>query len=423
MDIKKIVNFIFLLVFSCIIKAQMTIPPFPKWEKGYLDIHHINTGRGNCAFLIFPDGTTMMIDAGDFDGKEYAAKYAPMHAAPIFPDSSYTPGSSIINYVTNLLGRDVVIDYFLLTHFHSDHYGDVQKATGTSKNGYRITGLTEVGDVIPIKMYVDRDYPDYQFPVDLRSKNDGVDLPTFLNLLEFLNYQEKHNGLKVEKFDIGSNTQFVLKKEPKSYPGFEVRNIKSNNRLWTGEGKKTTILFTKEELMAKNGKYSENQMSTAIVVKYGAFKYYAGGDNSGLVDQDHAEWYDIETPMAPIIGKVSAVSLNHHSNRDATNRNFLEVLDPKVVVAQSWSTDHPGAEVGQRLLSKNIGTQPRDVFMTYYDDETGVAIGPWFARSLKAKQGHIVIRVYPDGEYEVYVLDARKTDLVISNRFGPYSSE
>ena len=94
------------------------------------------------------------------------------------------PGSSIINYVTNLLGKDVVIDYFLLTHFHSDHYGDVQKATGTSKNGYRITGLTEVGDVIPIKMYVDRDYPDYQFPVDLRSKNDGVDLPTFLNLLE-----------------------------------------------------------------------------------------------------------------------------------------------------------------------------------------------------------------------------------------------
>lgn len=59
----------------------------------------------------------MMIDAGDFDGKEYAAKYAPMHAAPIFPDSSYTPGSSIINYVTNLLGKDVVIDYFLLTHF------------------------------------------------------------------------------------------------------------------------------------------------------------------------------------------------------------------------------------------------------------------------------------------------------------------
>jgi len=48
-----------------------------------------------------------------------------------------------------------------------------------------------------------------------------------------------------------------------------------------------------------------------------------------------------------------------------------------------------------------------NVFMTYYDDETGVAIGPWFARSLKAKQGHIVIRVYPDGEYEVYAKDKK----------------
>ena len=66
-----------------------------------------------------------------------------------------------------------------------------------------------------------------------------------------------------------------------------------------------------------------------------------------------------------------------------------------------------GSGSGATVVSKNIGTQPRDVFMTYYDDETGVAIGPWFARSLKAKQGHIVIRVYPDGEYEVYAKDKK----------------
>lgn len=164
-------------------------------------------------------------------------------------------------------------------------------------------------------------------------------------------------------------------------------------------------------------------MSTAIVVKYGKFKYYAGGDNSGLVDQDHAEWYDIETPMAPLVGKVSAMSLNHHSNRDATNRNFLDVLDPKVVVAQSWSPDHPGPEVGQRLLSGNVGTQRRDVFMTYYHEQTGIGIGPWFSRGIKAKEGHIVIRVYPDGKYAVYVLDARKSNLTIVKKFGPYVSE
>ena len=72
---------------------------------------------------------------------------------------------------------------------------------------------------------------------------------------------------------------------------------------------------------------------------------------------------------------------------------------------------------------KNIGTQKRDVFMTFYSDETSIGIGPWFANGIKAKQGHIVIRVYPDGKYDVYVLDARKEDLIISEKFGPYVSE
>jgi len=399
----------------------------PKWEKGYLDIHNINTGRGSCAFFIFPDGTNMMIDAGDFDNEAFDERYAPMFSPQVFPNSSYTAGTSIVNYLTNLLGREKPqIDYFLLTHFHSDHYGSIREATATSDKGYRLTGLTEVGDIIPIRTYVDRDYPDYNYPIDLRTNktsNGGVELPTFLNLLKFLDYQKEHNSMKLEKFEVGSNKQFVLKKDPKAFPSFEVRNIKSNNLLWTGKGKVTRPLFTVQDLLAKDGKFNDNQMSTALVVTYGKFKYFAGGDNSGLVDQDHAEWYDIETPMAAVVGKVSAVTLDHHSNRDATNRNFLDVLDPRVVVAQSWSPDHPGLEVGQRLLSKNIGTQKRDVFMTYYHNETGIGIGPWFSRGIMAKEGHIVLRVYPDGHYDVYVLDSRKSNLTIVKKFGPYMSE
>jgi hypothetical protein len=29
--------------------------PLPAWQEGYLDLHHINTGRGNAAFYILPD--------------------------------------------------------------------------------------------------------------------------------------------------------------------------------------------------------------------------------------------------------------------------------------------------------------------------------------------------------------------------------
>ena len=27
----------------------------PEWQAGYLDIHQISTGRGNAAYLIFPE--------------------------------------------------------------------------------------------------------------------------------------------------------------------------------------------------------------------------------------------------------------------------------------------------------------------------------------------------------------------------------
>ena len=36
----------------------------PPWTRGTLDIHQISTGRGNAALIVFPDGTTMVVDAG-----------------------------------------------------------------------------------------------------------------------------------------------------------------------------------------------------------------------------------------------------------------------------------------------------------------------------------------------------------------------
>ena len=34
--------------------------PLLQWTDGCLDIHFINSGRGECAFYILPDGTTLL---------------------------------------------------------------------------------------------------------------------------------------------------------------------------------------------------------------------------------------------------------------------------------------------------------------------------------------------------------------------------
>ena len=41
------------------------------WQEGYLDIHQISTGRGNVAWMIMPDGTTMLVDMGDLGTDNY----------------------------------------------------------------------------------------------------------------------------------------------------------------------------------------------------------------------------------------------------------------------------------------------------------------------------------------------------------------
>jgi len=37
----------------------------PGWQEGEKEIHFINSETGECLFCIFPDGTTMLIDAGE----------------------------------------------------------------------------------------------------------------------------------------------------------------------------------------------------------------------------------------------------------------------------------------------------------------------------------------------------------------------
>jgi glyoxylase-like metal-dependent hydrolase (beta-lactamase superfamily II) len=136
------------------------------WKVGYLDIHHINTGRGVCSFFVLPDGTTMMVDAGDIDDS-LSSKSQPLAVTPPYPNNSKTAGQWIIDYIKQVLPQNdrPVIDYALLTHFHGDHFGVVTNKTKASLNGaYKLSGYTEVGDILPIKMWIDRNYPTNNYP-------------------------------------------------------------------------------------------------------------------------------------------------------------------------------------------------------------------------------------------------------------------
>ncbi|EHQ25922.1 ComEC/Rec2 family competence protein [Mucilaginibacter paludis] len=394
----------------------------PPWEAGMLDIHFINAGRGNASFMVMPDATTMLIDAGDMNAAEFEKANFPLKVSPALPNNSLRPGQWIAAYIKQAmpLNRKPAIDYALITHFHGDHYGNIEKESPLSASGaYQLSGLTDVGDQLPIANLLDRGYPDYSYPVDLK-KYYSNNL-TFINYLAFINYQQKHQGLKAAALMAGSNQQIKLLFDKSRYPDFSVRNIKSNGSIWSGHEDGISTCFTQEQILEK-GKFNENPLSNAIKISYGPFTYYAGGDNTGYEGDFYPGRRDVETPMAKAIGKVEAMTLNHHGNRDANNDAFIKTLSPKIVVEQSWCSDQPGQELAFRLTQKNTSGDSIQVFNTYMQPETRAYLGFWIAKTFKSLEGHVLIRVMKGGEtYEIYLLDDRSTTLKVTNLFGPYT--
>jgi len=118
------------------------------------------------------------------------------------------------------------LDYALLTHFHPDHMGQVTSSSPASKHGrYKLSGITEVGDPIPIRIMLDRGWPDYQYP-----EAAPLAVPNMQNYRAFLE-QQARNGMRIERFQPGRNDQIRLTHAPTQYPNFEIRNIAANGEI------------------------------------------------------------------------------------------------------------------------------------------------------------------------------------------------
>jgi beta-lactamase superfamily II metal-dependent hydrolase len=391
----------------------------PPWTEGSLAIHHLSTGRGNAAFIVMPDGTTLLVDAGEADQK-FVESVAPLKPFPARPDGAHSAGYWIADYIRQFAprGRPVGLDYALITHFHTDHMGTVQEANPVSaKGGYRLTGITEVADLIPIKTLIDRAAPDYTVPVDLRACSEGTNGALLANYLAMVAVRLDH-GQAVDGLHAGQLDQIRLG-NPGKFPQFHIRNIASSGVIWTGRGSEVTPYIPRDAI--KDCRFDENPFSNVIKISYGPFAYYTGGDIPGVPNYTQPYWRDVETPVGAVVGQVDVMTLDHHGNRDSTNGNILRALRPRVIIQQNWLSPQPGEEVVVRLASREFYPGPRDVFSTGMAAETRVAIGPIMDQIYKSYEGHVVVRVAPGGAtYEVFILDDKDAQRKVVARFGPY---
>jgi beta-lactamase superfamily II metal-dependent hydrolase len=373
------------------LSAQSPLATLPTWTPGTLDIHQINTGRGNAAFLMLPDGTTLLVDAGNGGN-------LPPRGTPPRPDDSRTPGEWIARYARGIGAQ--AFDYGFLTHFHGDH----------------MNALVDLAGRMPIQALIDRAWPDYAYP---SADHAEFQSPAFAEYRAYV----QSGATRVARIAPGRTDQIVLKRDRARYPEFEVRNIAANGEVWIGEGTATRRHFPPLDNLAREDWPTENMCSQGIRIRYGRFDYYTGGDIPGRPRPGYPEWHDVETPVARAVGAVDVAVVDHHGNRDSTNAFFVSALRPRVWILPVWSADHPGHDVLDRMYSTRLYAGPRDVFATNMIEANRIVIGPLLDR-LASAQGHIVIRVAPGGaSYQVIVLDDGSEAYRVRSVFGPFASE
>ncbi len=397
----------------------------PAWEKGYLDVHFISTGVGNCALMVMPDGTTLLIDPGELDPT--SARTQSPRNTPRYPNYSKHGYEWQAAYIQRILRQKEDpnrLDYAFITHYHDDHYGYNYPGAPLSETGrFYLSGITGIADLISIAKLVDRgwDYPMDMRAWSLREKNDS----TLLNYFRFVDYARERQGLTYEPFELGSTSQFRMLRDACAYPAFSIQNISGNGAVWK-EGRAYTRMPSREELVGAKMIPDENQLSCGILIRYGDFKMYMGADIPGEAPayMGRPEWADMETIVADVVGEVDVTTANHHANRDAMTAYYLSRLRPRVIIQEVWSSDHPGHEALLRMTSRTIWPEDRDLFATNMLESNRLVIGELIDQSYRSQEGHIVLRVSPGGgRYRVYVLNHETEEPYVKACFDGYQAK
>ena len=376
----------------------------PAWAEGYMDIHSINGGRGEAFYYIFPDGTTMLVDAAGAPPNElydYGSDAAGVDSKPNVNENS---GKVIVNYIKHFAPSVAggKLDYFVSSHYHGDHIGswraDYNKFGWTpydkdgnpvssinlTSGGFLLNGIAEVGLSIPIVKVLDRG--DWKTPPSSEYGTDSGN-KRYQLYLNFLDFAKRKQGTVRETIQVGHTDQIVLKHDASKYTSFRVRNVAAGGYVWTGNGTSSTTDFpSADELLKNQSTYNlgENHLSCVLLLQYGNFDMFTGGDNTN-------------------------------------SKELLTVLKPDIYIAGVWRTVQPNPATLKRVFEANSSTK---VFTTNLDQSnvTTLKANGIDPATFGCTGGHVVIRVGDGGKkYWVLILDDSNEQYRISKKLGPFT--
>lgn len=363
----------------------------PAWSEGNLDIHFINSGRGECTFYILPDGTTMVVDAGEIFTSDATAQ-------PQRPNSSVRPYKTYGTYIKHFLPASSggKIDYMVLTHFHIDHMGEKNSSNAIHpEGGHQIVGVSGLFEEVPFRKLIDRGYPSYEEDAYTLAVSESGSTP---NYIKFVEYATTKGGVTAERFQVGTDGQLTLLGATKSnYSGtFSIFNHVGNGDGYYKDSNGKGFVDVRKPT-------TENGASCGFHIQYGKFDFIAAGDLVSTAQNFQAYYF------RDYITRLEAFKSNHHMSANSWGTQMQkQAFSPRVIAVQSFYEKQPDVDLLTSIFTgkfdNNTYSWEKDIYLTKSWDAKMEANKELFSK-VKAYGGHIVIRVAPGGgSFRVYML-------------------
>ena len=301
-----------------------------------LDIYFLDMVGGGSTLIVTPLGESVLIDTGSLEPKHRDA------------DRMYQ--------ACRHAGLEH-IDYLITTHFHSDHFG----------------GILELTKRIPVRCFMDKG------ALPPRHEQENKQFKQLYAL-----YQQATGG-NVERIRAGDD--IPLRNDPSAeIPQIKLHCVVSEKQV---EGFSGDIDVPIEGFTTKKPDTSDNGRSIALVLTYGKFKFFAGGDITWNVEHHLAH---------PVnrIGKVDLYQVTHHGLDQSNNPLLLKALNPTICVAMNGPRKgiQPNTFAALKALP-DVKAIYQIHYNTQYGDE-GNTSGDLIANAKGQEGGFIKVSVGPE---------------------------